>query len=285
MDRRAVRSRTAAVAYIPVLHRGYLDFFRRHRDISFFYVFDAALIAEFDYLKKEIRALSPHEAVEALRSFFPDTGIVSAGPSILRSLTAGGYHVVMPDEDVCRQTARRYLFGCQVTFDPTFLRWDRTNTVAQSSPSPTRVISDSALARVLMGRAAAEAVRSSDWWRQVGALLVRDGSVIVTAHNRHLPTDYTPYIDGDPRNAFFRGINIELGTALHAETGLICECARRGVPVAGAELYVTTFPCPPCAKAIAASGIRRMYYRDGYAMLDGERVLNDAGVEIVLVAE
>jgi hypothetical protein len=32
-----------------------------------------------------------------------------------------------------------------------------------------------------------------------------------------------------------------------------------------------------------AAGIKQLYYCDGYSMLDGERVLRDAGVEIVRV--
>ena len=51
------------------------------------------------------------------------------------------------------------------------------------------------------------------------------------------------------------------------------------------EIYVTDFPCPPCAKLIAGAGIERVYYRQGYAVLDGADVLQAAGVEIVHVGE
>jgi deoxycytidylate deaminase len=33
-----------------------------------------------------------------------------------------------------------------------------------------------------------------------------------------------------------------------------------------------------------AAGIRRVYYSEGYSMLDGETILNAAGVQVVLVA-
>ncbi len=49
-------------------------------------------------------------------------------------------------------------------------------------------------------------------------------------------------------------------------------------------MYVTDFPCPPCAKLIAAAGVERVYFRDGYAVLDGEDVLREAGVELLRVA-
>lgn len=98
-----------------------------------------------------------------------------------------------------------------------------------------------------------------------------------------MPSPHTPYMDGDPRNAFHKGVNIELGTALHAEKGIICEAAKRGISLKGAYLYVTTFPCPPCAKAIVAAGFKRCYYSSGYALLDGESILKESGVEVVYV--
>lgn len=86
---------------------------------------------------------------------------------------------------------------------------------------------------------------------------------------------------GDPRAIFNKGVHIELSSYLHAEAHVIAEAARRGIATEGADLYVTTFPCPVCAKLLAATGIARLYYRDGYSVLDGEEVLLGAGIEIV----
>ena len=98
-----------------------------------------------------------------------------------------------------------------------------------------------------------------------------------------LPSGLMPYIEGDPRSDFHKGINVELSTSLHAEASLIADAARQGISLDGAEMYATTFPCPPCAKMIAYSGIKRLYYADGYGVLDGERILKSNGVEIVFV--
>ena len=89
---------------------------------------------------------------------------------------------------------------------------------------------------------------------------------------------------GDPRANFYKGVGLELSTATHAEARLIAQAACDGDATRGAVLYVTDFPCPPCAKLIAAAGIERLYYREGYAVLDGQDVLEGAGVEIVRVA-
>jgi dCMP deaminase len=48
-------------------------------------------------------------------------------------------------------------------------------------------------------------------------------------------------------------------------------------------MYVTDFPCPPCAKLIAGAGIAKLYFRSGYAVLDGQEVLEAAGVELLKV--
>lgn len=282
MDRRAVKS--CLIAYVPVIHRGYVELFRRFSASHELYLFDTPLIHLFDYLRKEIRALVPQEAKAALTSLIRrDIGLV--GPAHLQGINGAHYHVVMPDEDVCVLTAQHYLRDCEVTFERTFLRWDRTNTTAEQPVHYDRMLPVTELDRELLGYAFTEARKSSDWWRQVGAVLVRDGKPLLVAHNSHVPTEYSPYIDGDPRNAFSKGVNIELGTVLHAEKALICEAARRGIRTEGTYLYTTTFPCPPCAKAVAAAGITRCYYREGYTMLDGERDLRDAGVEVILVPE
>ena len=57
---------------------------------------------------------------------------------------------------------------------------------------------------------------------------------------------------------------IEFGRAVHAEQAAICDAARRGVSVANASMYVTTFPCHLCAKLIVAAGISRVVYIEPY---------------------
>ena len=48
-------------------------------------------------------------------------------------------------------------------------------------------------------------------------------------------------------------------------------------------MYVTVFPCPPCAKIVAFSGIRKLYYAGGYSVLGQENILKSRGVEIIYV--
>ena len=126
--------------------------------------------------------------------------------------------------------------------------------------------------------------RSVDWWRQVGAALRFADGTLEAATNVHHPHELAPYAAGDPRSNFTQGVELELSTATHAEAALIAQAARAGHATAGGEIYVTDFPCPPCAKLIAGAGIARVVFREGYAVLDGQDVLEAAGVEIVRAA-
>jgi dCMP deaminase len=105
-----------------------------------------------------------------------------------------------------------------------------------------------------------------------------------SATNEHAPHRLSAYTVGDPRSNLHKGVGYELSTATHAEAQLIARAAREGRSTAGAVLYVTDFPCPPCAKLIAAAGVIRLYFRTGYAVLDGEQVLEAAGVEVLRAA-
>jgi cytidine deaminase len=67
-----------------------------------------------------------------------------------------------------------------------------------------------------------------------------------------------------PKSAQIRNL-IEFGRAVHAEMAALIDAARRGVPVAGCTMYVTTFPCHLCARHVVAAGIKRLVYIEPYA--------------------
>lgn len=271
------------IAFVPVLHRGYRSFFERHADADTICLLGPDWIGDFPWLAKEIRALDAIDVKTALEAW-------QLGPAV-RILSKediagiGADTVVVPDEDIMREIAARHLGGKNIVFDTVFLRWDKHNTVAERPIDPDIAISTEAFDRDMLAAAGEEAKKSSDFWRHVGAAIVKDGRIIISAHNAHVPNEQMPYANGDPRNNFHKGVHLDLSTALHAEAGAIAEAAREGVALEGASLYVTTFPCPPCAKLVAYSGIKKIYYRSGYGVLDGEDILKSRGVEIVFVEE
>lgn len=57
---------------------------------------------------------------------------------------------------------------------------------------------------------------------------------------------------------------IEGQRAVHAEAAAIGDAARRGVAIAHADLYCTTYPCHLCFKTAIDAQIRRVYYIEPY---------------------
>lgn len=52
--------------------------------------------------------------------------------------------------------------------------------------------------------------------------------------------------------------------SVHAETSAIIDAARRGVSIAGHNMFVTAFPCHECARHVVAAGIEKVYYVEPY---------------------
>jgi len=51
---------------------------------------------------------------------------------------------------------------------------------------------------------------------------------------------------------------------IHSEVNAITDCAKRGVSLAGAKIYITHYPCLNCFKTICSSGIVEIIYADDY---------------------
>ena len=278
------------IAYVPVLHSGYLKFFLDNvkNGIDTLYVVGEDVLAglrDVDYIKRKdsLRALSSSQIMNCIDSLNIFRDVFVLNRHLLNILKFNDVSVVMPDEDVSRSIAADCLNGNNVDFQPIFLRWHRNNVLEQKKVQAHSSISVSAFEKEMMRSAFIEGAKSFDWWRQVGAIAVKGNVPILIANNDHTPDKQMPYVFGDPRSIFKRGINIELSTAEHAEAVLIAEAARRGLPLDGAHLFVTDFPCPQCAKLIAHSGISKCYFSRGYSVLDGESSLKTAGVDLVFI--
>jgi dCMP deaminase len=268
--------RKLVLLYLPVIHAGYEAFLDRHRDAAAVLVLGRSFESDFPVMHKEIRALDPERAVAYLVSAGIPARVVERAD--LPDAVDGDI-LVVPDEEIMRALVDRH--GFDAVFERTFLRWDRSWSTAGRPPQYDGMVAPDSLG--FMARAAGEAQKSSDWWRQVGAVAVRDGAVLLTAHNEHQPTEYAPYLNGDPRNDFSRGVRADLSTAMHAEAAIVARAARDGLSLRGAEIYVSTFPCPACARLIAGAGFTTCFFAGPYAVLDGDEILRAAGVQLVWV--
>lgn len=277
-------SKPVVIAYVPVLHAGYKTFFERQaRTADNLYVLGSRQIKEIDHLRKEIRALSPQSIVSALKQWniFKNVEVLNA--KTLLTIRKSKSPVVMPKEDVSREFAEKHLTNNKISYSPVFLRWDRDNSRREKQVREDARISKKAFDQKMMAAAQKSGEKTSDWWRQVGAVLIKNGAILIASSNQHRPSPHVPWAEGDPRNSFTQGDHLDLSTSQHAESSIVSMAAKKGMALEGADLYVTDFPCPPCAKLIAYSGIKRCFFERGYAVLDGQRILKQNGVKIIRV--
>lgn len=273
--------KTVILAYMPVLHQGYRQFLGRHERVDELLILGPDIIATFDHLaRKDIRALAPEQVVAALQSWSLPFSVREVGLADLPALNTPDFTVIIAAEDELQTLVAEHLPLAQLVQDHQFLRWTHSRAIAHQELDTVPTVGLSALEQEFLQQAQEIGAHSSDWWRQIGAVIARDGEVLLAAYNHHLPHPQQPYVDGDARGLFHKGEHIELTTAIHAEASLIATAARRGLSLEGASLYVTTFPCPTCAKLVAATGINKLYFAEGYAMLDGKTILERAGVKI-----
>lgn len=270
----------AVVSYIPALHRGYLDFFKKYPGTL--YILGPEFIKEEPLLERDIRALSPEEIKSLLEGMKLFEKIIVLDNTTLPMLTNETQGIIMPNDEVNRAFAKNHLPDKPITFIQTFLRWNRQISLTEFEVPPDRIISTDEFDGEVLAAAAEEAKKTPDWWRQIGAALVKDGKQIAIARSHPLPSDYVMDVFGDPRSNFNVG-EFEYYKTIHAEASLIAEAAKKGISLEGAKLYATTFPCPTCAKLAAAAGIKEVYYSQGYSSLDAEDILRKFGIKIVMV--
>jgi dCMP deaminase len=87
------------------------------------------------------------------------------------------------------------------------------------------------------------------------------GSTIVK-NNRLISMGYNGYIPGAPHISRIEDNHEQ--SIIHSEINAITDCAKRGVSLEGAKIYITHYPCPNCFRCIAACGIKEIYYHDDY---------------------
>jgi dCMP deaminase len=277
-----------AILHIPVIHRGYLDFVRtcENEGVSKFYLIDLQFLApieEFDYLvrKNSLHALSVFDIKKALEQY-TTIPVEILDASSVAEITKTKADVIMPKEDVSTSLVQAYLFGRNITYVDVFLRWNREN-VGETKEPDVLAVDMSTFITTTFNQVLEESTKSADWWRSVGAALVKNGEVVAIAHNEHMPHEQLPNMFGDARALFKKGVNINYSTAAHAEVGVIAEAARKGISPEGGELFLTDFPCPYCARLVAKAGIKKIYFLKGYAVLEGDEFLKGEGIELVQV--
>jgi dCMP deaminase len=127
--------------------------------------------------------------------------------------------------------------------------------------------------------------RSTCLRRQVGAVIVKDKRILATGYNG-APAGLKHCAEiGCLREKLQvpSGQRHELCRAIHAEQNAIIQAATFGVPMAGAAIYTTHFPCVLCSKMIINAGIKRIIYSHGYPDDMSRAVLKEARLKVELL--
>ncbi len=125
-----------------------------------------------------------------------------------------------------------------------------------------------------MAIAGQAATRSTCARKHVGAVIVRDRSILSTGYNGSIRG--MPHCDDE-------GHLMENGhcvATVHAEANAIIQAAKNGVRIDGAELYTTASPCWNCFKLIANAGIRKVCFGEFYRDSRSIDVARQLGIEL-----
>jgi len=268
------------IIYIPVIHRGYLDFLKNMGNkVSQVFIIDETLLAELTEFKPDIASIESDKIKDLLLKFGFRNIFVLTKENIAELKDK---EIILVQDEVSCNLADKYLSKDKVEWQNVFLRWDRSQVLRQEKLEDISVSNDEFDIKTIK-QAFGESEKSGDWWRQIGAVLVKDKETLLCANNKDLPSDHTPYQTGEVRDLFSTGERPDLANTIHAEQSIIAQAAKKGLPVKGTSLYVTTFPCPVCAKLIACSGIKNVYFAEGWSNFDAKKVLESAGVKIIHV--
>jgi len=129
--------------------------------------------------------------------------------------------------------------------------------------------------RYFMNLAIQAATRSTCPRKSVGAVIVRDKTVLSTGYNGSLR--------GAPHCTEVGCLmeNDHCIRTVHAEANALVQAAHNGVRLEGAEIYVTASPCFNCFKLIVNAGIRRVCYGEFYRDDKVLRFADELGIEMV----
>ena len=119
------------------------------------------------------------------------------------------------------------------------------------------------------------ASRSTCTRKHVGAVIVRDKTILSTGYNGSIRG--MPHCD----EVGHMMENDHCVATIHAEANAIIQAAKNGVRIEGGEIYVTASPCWSCFKLIANAGIRRIFFGEFYRDEKSIRIARQLGIELI----
>lgn len=269
------------IGTFAIIHRGYLEILDKYPQADIFILSDD-LANQLYKLEIDLRKM-PIEKVKNLLASL-NRHIYTLDLNNIENIKNSD-QIVLINDDVINELKNRYLNNHPNLIVETGFYYHPTEKVAKAKEVGVNVIKNySETDESYMKHAMILASESGCFWRQIGCLVLKDNKIIYSAYNQMQPNIDECYKIGCIRDDLKPGEKTaELCSVIHSEANCIAQAARDGVSLKGASIYVTTFPCPMCAKLIATSGIKKCFYNQGWANFDGERVMQAAGVELIKI--
>ena len=153
-------------------------------------------------------------------------------------------------------------------------------------------------------RFAAKIAAKTKCWIGIGCVIAKDGKIISEAWNETLKGEeycqefrkgvtslgkVTPYQanQGCIRHELklSGGKNPQLVCSIHAEILAIIRSVSCGKSLAGSTIFVTSFPCLICMRAIIAAGIKKIVYMNDFYKTHHLEMLEKNGVKVEQITE
>ena len=133
---------------------------------------------------------------------------------------------------------------------PRFMSMTKDARRQRSPPPEERISWDD----YFMKAATLASIRSPCERLKVGCVLVKN--------NRLISMGYNGFLAGTDHRSIIRWGHEQ--ATIHAEINAITDAANRGVSIDDAVAYITHYPCINCFKALASSGVKKIYYQVDY---------------------
>ena len=85
---------------------------------------------------------------------------------------------------------------------------------------------------------------------------------VIVKNNRLISMGYNGFLAGTDHRSIIRWGHEQ--ATIHAEINAITDAAKRGVSIDDSVAYITHYPCINCFKALASSGVKKIYYQVDY---------------------
>ena len=122
-----------------------------------------------------------------------------------------------------------------------------------------------------------------------GAIAVKDGKIIATGYNGAV-AGIRPCAERGfcvrKKRGVQSGTRREIAYCICAEQRMICNAARNGVNLDGADVYVTGISCSYCVRLMTECGVKRVFQKDAariYMNSFTKEIADEAGLELIIV--